>query len=330
VRRRDFILLVGGTVVSWPRSTHAQQSASVRRIGVLLGNAKDSVQALTGLKAFTEALGELGWVDGHNVRIELRWAAADLARMQEYANELVGLSPDVIFATTTPVVAELARATQKIPIVFTLVSDPVGSGFVASFPRPGHNITGFVNLESSLSGKWIEMLKDILPHIARATLMYNPTIAPYFDYYLKPFETAARALGIEPIAAAVHTRDDIERAFSAIATRPDVGVAVMPDAFLGDNHRFIIALAKQNRVPTIYPYEYEVAAGGLICYGIDATDLYRRSADYVDRVLKGAKPADLPVQLPTRFQMAVNLKTAKALGIAVPLGLLNAADEVIE
>ena len=327
MRRRDFILLAGGMAV--PRAAHAQ-SASIRRVGVLLGNAKDNVQAQAGLKALTDALGDLGWVDGRNVRIELRWAASDLKRMQALAKELVDLSPDVIFATTTPVVAELARATEKIPIVFTLVSDPVGSGFVASFPRPGRNITGFVNLKSSLSGKWIEMLKDILPHVTRAALMYNPTIAPYFDYYLKPFDAAARTSGIEPIAAAVRTTDDIERVFSAIANRPDAGLAVMPDVFLGDNHRLIMSLAAQYRVPTIYPYEYEVAAGGLICYGIDATDLYRRSADYVDRVLKGAKPADLPVQLPTRFRMAVNLKTARALGIAVPLGLLNAADEVIE
>jgi putative ABC transport system substrate-binding protein len=329
VRRRDFILLAGGMAVSWPRAAHAQ-SASIRRVGVLLGNAEDNVQAQAGLKALTDALRDLGWVDGRNVHLELRWGASDIKRMQAFAKELVDLSPDVIFATTTPVVAELARATQKIPIVFTLVSDPVGSGFVASLPRPGRNITGFVNLESSLSGKWIEMLKHILPHVTRAALMYNPMIAPYFDYYLKPFDTAARASGIEPIAAAVRTTDDIERVFSAIANRPDAGLALMPDAFLGDNHRLIISLAAQNRVPTIYPYEYLVAAGGLICYGIDAKDLYRRSADYVDRVLKGAKPADLPVQLPTRFQMAVNLKTARALGIAVPLGLLNAADEVLE
>lgn len=330
MRRREFILLAGGAAVARPRAVRAQQSASARRVGVLLGNAKDSVQAQAGLKAFNEALRGLGWVDGQNIHLEYRWGAGDPRRMQASAEELVGLSPDVIFATTTLVTAALKRATEKTPVVFALVSDPVGSGFVSSLPHPGGNITGFINLESSLSGKWIEILKEILPHVTRAALIYNPVTAPYYDYYFKPFEAAARASGIEPIAGAVHTTDDLQRAVSAIANRPDAGLAVMPDLFTGDNHRLIISLAAQNRVPAIYSYAYMVAAGGLISYGIDQADLYRRSADYVDRILKGAKPSDLPVQLPTRFEMAVNLKTAKALGLSVPPTLLATADKVIE
>lgn len=327
MRRREFILALGGSA-AWPLTVRAQQS--VRSIGVLLGNTKDSVQAQAGLKAFNESLTELGWVDGRTLRIEIRWAASDLERMQVFARELVDLSPDVIFGTTTPVIASLARATQKIPIVFAIVSDPVGSGFVTSLPNPGGNITGFVNIESSVSGKWIEILKDVLPDVARATLMYNPATAPYFDYYLNPFDKAARSLGIKPVAATVRTTDDVKRVVSAIANRPDAGLAVMPDAFTGDNHRLIISLAAQNRVPTIYPYEYMVAAGGLISYGIDTTDLYRRSAGYVDRILKGVNPPDLPVQLPTLFRMAVNLKTAKALGLSISPSLLARSDEVIE
>jgi putative tryptophan/tyrosine transport system substrate-binding protein len=330
MRRREFIGAVAASTIAWARAASAQQAGAVRSVGVLLGNAEDSVQGEAGLKQFNQTLHALGWIDGQNMHIEYRWAAGDPARMEALAKELVGLSPDVIFGTTTPAIAALAHATQKIPIVFALVSDPVGSGFVSSLPHPGGNITGFINLESSLSGKWIEMLKEILPHVTRVAIIYNPVTAPYFDYYLKPFDATARASGIGPIADAVRTTDDLERAFSAIANGPNAGMAVMPDVFTGDNHRLIVSLAARNQVPTIYPYAFMVTAGGLISYGIEQGDLYRRSAGYVDRILKGAKPSDLPVQLPTRFEMAVNLKTAKALGLTVPPTLLALADTVIE
>ena len=252
--------------------------------------------------------------------------------MQTLAKELVALSPDLLVGVTTQVVSALQRETRTIPIVFAVVSDPVGSGFVASLPRPGGNITGFVNLESSLSGKWIEILKEIRPGAAHALLMYNPETAPYFEYYLQPFEAAARSSGIEPIATPVHTTEDIKSAIKNIANRLDTGLVVMPDVFTGlqRTYALIISLAAENRVPTIYPYRYMVEPGGLISYGIDILDLYRRSAGYVDRILKGAKPAELPVQLPTRFELALNLKTAKALGIEISPTLLASADQVVE
>jgi putative ABC transport system substrate-binding protein len=242
------------------------------------------------------------------------------------------MMPDLIVAATTQVVAALQRETKTIPIVFVVVSDPVGSGFVASLPRPGGNITGFINLESSLSGKWIETLKDILPRIARAVIVYNPETAPYFEYYLQPFDAAARSSIVEPVAAPVRTTADIERAVSSIANNPEAGLVVMPDIFTATrrNMELIISLAARNRVATIYPYSFMVAAGGLLSYGIDNADLYRRSAEYVDRILKGTKPTNLPVQLPTRFELTVNLTTAKTLGLTIPPTLLARADQVIE
>jgi putative ABC transport system substrate-binding protein len=252
--------------------------------------------------------------------------------MQTFAKELVVLQPDLLIGQTTPVVAALQRETKTIPIVFLVVSDPVGSGFVASLPHPGGNITGFINLEASLSGKWIEILKEIVPRVSRAALLFNPDTAPYFAFYQQPFSAAARSNGIEPIATPIHTAADIERVFESLGDRPDTGLVLPPDIFTTTktNLALITSLAARYRVPTIYPYRYMVAAGGLISYGIDITDLYRRAPIYVDRILKGAKPADLPVQLPTKFELAVNLKTAKTLGIDIPATLLGRADEVIE
>jgi putative ABC transport system substrate-binding protein len=330
MKRRKFITLLGGAVAAWPLAARAQQSGPMRRIGVLSGIAESDSQAQ--LAAFAKALQELGCTEGRNIRIDYRFAAADADRMQTFAKELVSLQPDLIVGHTTPVVAALQRETRKIPIVFVVVSDPVGSGFVTSLPRPGGNITGFINIEASLAGKWIEMLKDIVPRITRAALMFNPETAPYFAYYLQPFEAAARFHAVEPISAPVHTAADIERAIASLGDRPDTTLVVMPDAFtaIRSNLDLIIALAARYRVPTIYPYRTNVAAGGLVSYGTDNVDLYRRAPIYVDRILKGAKPADLPVQLPTKFELAVNLKTARALGIEMPATLLGRADEVIE
>jgi len=332
MRRREFITLLGGAAAGLPLAVQAQQNGPVRRVGVLVGGAETDPQTVAGLAAFKPELQELGWVDGHNIRIDYRFAAADADRINAFAKELVALRPDLIVGSTTPVVAVLQRETKTIPIVFITVSDPVGSGFVTSLPHPGGNITGFINIEASLSGKWIEILKEIMPRVTRATLMFNPETAPYFAFYQQPFEAAARSNGIEPIAAPVHSAADIGRVFDSLGGRPDTGLVLPPDIFIGlkTNLALITSLAASYRVPAVYPYRYMVAAGGLISYGVDITDLYRRVPSYVDRILRGAKPVDLPVQLPTKFEFAINLKTAKALGLDVPPTLLGRADEVIE
>jgi len=333
MRRRDFIRGIGGSAAAWPLGARAQQPArKVQRVGVLMAGTEADPQLQAGQAKFTKALAELGWTDARNIRIDYRWANADLDRMSAFAKELVEQKPDVIVGHTTPVTAALQRETKTIPIVFVVVSDPVGSGFVASLARPGGNTTGFINLEGSLAGKWIELLKDIIPNLRRAVIIFNPETAPYFSYYLQPFEAAARSAGIEPVTVRIHALADIEPAFAGIAGQSDVGLIQMPDIFSTrkDVIDLITSVAARNRVPAIYPYGYMVAAGGLISYGVDAPDLFRRAADYVDRILKGAKPSDLPVQLPTRFELAVNLKTARALGLTIPGTLIARADEVIE
>ena len=332
MRRRQFIGLLG-SAAAWPLAARAQQSGGMRRIGILMGGTEGDWQSEGGLTAFKDELKKLGWIEGQNIRIDIRWTRADVERMKAAAKELVGLRPDLILSHTTQPTAILQRETKTIPIVFLIVSDPVGSGFVASLPRPGGNITGFINLEASLGGKWIELLKEIRPNSKRAALMFNPDTATYFKYYLEPFEAAARLQEVEPVAAPVRNDADIERTIADLGDRADTGLAVMPDTFLAIRKArdVIISLAARQRLPVIYPYRYFVADGGLISYGIDNIDLYRRAPVYVDRILKGAaKPSDLPVQLPTRFELAVNTKTAKALGIEIPATLLARADEVIE
>ena len=331
MRRRDFIKVIGGAT-AWPFIAHAQQLGPMRRIGILIGGAEGDSQNQAGLKVLAGSLKELGWTEGQNIRIDIRWAAGNIERMKSLAKELVGLQPDLLVAHTTQPVAALQRETKTIPIVFFIVSDPVGSGFIDSLPRPGGNITGFINIEASLGGKWIETLKEIAPNVSRAALMFNPDTATYFKYYLEPFEAAARLRGVEPIAAPVRTPGDIERIVTGLSERPGAGLAVMPDTALAtqDNRSLIISLAARERLPAIYPYRYWVGDGGLISYGIDQVDLFRRVPSYIDRILKGGKPAELPVQLPTRFELAVNLKTAKAIGLEMPAMLLGRADEVIE
>jgi putative tryptophan/tyrosine transport system substrate-binding protein len=332
MQRRKLLGVLGSAAAAWPAIARAQQAGPARRIGILMGGSKGDSQNEAGLAAFMKALKELGWTDGQNIKIDIRWAAGNVERMKELAKELVSLQSDLLVGHTTQPVAALQRETTTIPIVFLIVSDPVGSGFVANFSRPGGNITGFVNIEASLGGKWIEVLKDIVPSITRAALMFNPDTANYFRFYLEPFEVAARLLGIEPITAPVRTAADFERVISSLAERPGAGLAVMPDVALSTqkNRDLIISLAARHRLLTIYPYRYWVGDGGLVSYGIDQVDLYRRVPTYIDRIFKGAKPAELPVQLPTRFEMAVNLKTAKALGLTISPSLLARADEVIE
>lgn len=332
MRRREFLGVLGSAAAAWPVVARAQQAGPVRRIGILMGGAKGDSQNEAGLAAFTDALKELGWTNGQNIRIDIRWAAGDVERMKGLAKELVSLRSDLLVGHTTQPVAALQRETKTIPIVFLTVSDPIGSGFVASLPRPGGNITGFINIESSLGGKWIEVLKEFVPSVTRAALIFNPDTATYFKYYLEPFEAAARLRGVEPIAAPARTVADIERVIASLTERPDAGLAVMPDVALSTqkNRDLIISLAASHRLLTIYPYRYWVGDGGLVSYGIDQVDLFRRVPTYIDRILRGANPAELPVQLPTRFELAVNLKTAKALGLTISESFLLRADEVIE
>jgi len=313
--RRELVALLGGAAASWPLVARAQQPERMRRIGVLYGGVSTDVQAQAGLARFTRAFEELGWAPGRNIEIEYRFAAGDTDRIGTFAKELVELKPDVLVAHTTPVVAALQRETRTIPI-----------------PQPGGNITGFTNIEASLGGKWIDLLKETAPRITRAALMLNPDTAPHWDYYLGPFETAARALAVEPIAARVGKTEDIERFVTSFVEAPDGGLVVMADVFMAINVNLelIIALAERYRLPTIYPFRFMTAAGGLMSYGIDVYDLWRRAPTYVDRILKGAKAAELPVQLPTKFELVINLKTARALGLDVPWILQQRADEVIE
>ena len=313
-------------------AARAESSDRMRRIGVLLGNAETDSQGSAGMTELGKGLQTLGWAEGRKIQIDIRWGRGELDRIEMLAKELVALRPDLLIAQTTPVVAALQRQTKSIPVVFVVVSDPVGSGFVASLPHPGGNITGFINIEASLGGKWAELLREVAPNVNHAAILFNPETAPYFAYYVTPFDAAARLLGIEPVASPVRSREDIDSAITMAATKPNGSLVVTPDVFMAraDHLHLVISLAERHRIPVIYPYRYMTTAGGLISYGIDQIDLYRRAPVYVDRILRGASPADLPVQLPTKFEMVINLKTAKALGLTLPATLLGRADEVIE
>jgi putative tryptophan/tyrosine transport system substrate-binding protein len=275
-------------------------------------------------------LAELGWLTGRNLAIDYRWAAGDPAQMEAFARELVQLKPDVLVASTTPVVAALRREAGAIPIVFVVVSDPVGSGFVASLARPGGNITGFINIESSLGGKWLELIKEVAPRLDRVGAMFNPDTAPHASYYLQPLEAAALVLAVKPVPMPVRSAADVEQAVADLGAHPTGGLVVLPDAFTAVQRRVIITATAGAKVPAIYPFRFMAGDGGLISYGVDLIDLFRRAAPYIDRILKGSIPADLPVQQPTKFEFTINLKTAKALGLAIPPTLLARADEVIE
>jgi putative ABC transport system substrate-binding protein len=328
MRRRDFIGGLGGVAALWPLAAHAQPVGPTRHLGMLLGYPEDDPEAQTRVAAFHRGLAELGWTLGRNLRVDYRYAAAEPERMRTYAAELVALAPEVIVVHTTPATAAVLAQTRTIPLVFLVVSDPIGSGFVQSFAQPGGNATGFVNLEASLIEKWVELLKEIAPQIKRAVVLYNPETAPYVQYYLRPFEAAARTLALEPVVVPAHEPADIERVISGLG--PDSGLVLMTDIFNNVHRDQIIALTTRHRVPAIHAIRAAAAAGALISYGIDQLDLFRRSATYVDRILKGAKPADLPVQGPTKFEFVINLKTAKELGLTVSLTMQARADEVIE
>jgi ABC-type uncharacterized transport system substrate-binding protein len=330
MKRREFITLLGGGAAAWPLTARAQRTERMRRIGVLMGSAESDPESVPRVTAFERGLTELGWVSGRNVLIDYRWAAGEPAHMQVLTKELVELQPDVLLASSTPVVAALGREAGTIPIVFVVVSDPVGSGFVESLARPGGNMTGFINIESSLGGKWLELLKELAPRISRVAVMFNPGTAPHAEYYVRPFEVAAASLAVKPATVAVRSVTDIEQAIFDLGRAPASGLIVLPDTFTTVHRRVIISAAASSDVPAIYPFRFMAGDGGLISYGVDLIDLYRRAAPYVDRILKGGKPADLPVQQPTKFEFAINLKAAKALGLDIPPTLLARADEVIE
>jgi putative ABC transport system substrate-binding protein len=330
MRRRDFIAGLG-SVAAWPRAARAQQFERTRRIGVLMGADEDDPQRKGWLSTFTLGLSELGWTDGRNLRMDVRWAGENVDRMRMFAKELVDLQPDVIFSHTTPATAALQRQTRTIPIVFTFVGDPIGEGFVAGLPRPGGNITGFIPQEASIAGKWVELLTEIAPGVKRVAAMFNPDTEPFVRrHFLPSFEEAARSLKVAPTIGPVHNQAEIEQVITSLGREPGGGFVVMPDVFVQVHRAEIISLAARYNVPAVYQLSLFVRQGGLLSYGADGADLFRRAAPYIDRILRGTKPADLPVQLPVKFEMVVNLKTAKALGLAVPQSILLRADEVIE
>jgi ABC-type uncharacterized transport system substrate-binding protein len=330
MERRQFLTLLGGAAAAWPIAAHAQQQERMRRIGVLMHLAADDPKGQSRLAAFLQGLQGAGWAVGRNVTIEVRWAAADVETMKRFAKELVALQPDVIFTSSTPATAAMLQATRTIPVIFVLVADPVGSGFVASQPRPGGNATGFATIEVSLGGKWLELLKEIAPRVNRIASLFNPASAPYRDLYLNPFKVAAASFAVEAIAAPVHDMVDLESVVRTQAREPNGGLVVIPDAFTEVHLAEIASLTVRYRVPAINWSRSFAENGGLISYGLYLVDEYRRGATYVDRVLKGEKPSDLPVQAPVKFELVVNLKTAKALGLSVPQSLLISANEVLE
>jgi putative tryptophan/tyrosine transport system substrate-binding protein len=330
MRRREIIALLGCAAAGWPLSA-LTQPPSTRRVGVVLAFDESDRRPQAWLSAFTQGLAELGWTAGRNLQIEIRWAGSDVDLMRKFAKELVALKPNVILAFGTPVTAALQRETPTIPIVFAVVSDPVGEGFVASLAHPGGNITGFIHSEASIGGKWFELLAHVAPGLKRVAMIYNPDTAPgHGKYYMPDFESAARSSQVTPVSSAVHTVTDLEGVIADLGSQPGGGFIAIADVFLLNNRERMIAAAAQNRVPAIYPWRETTAAGGLLSYGPDLEDIVRRAAPYVNRILHGENPADLPVQVPTKFQLVINLKAAKALGLTVSRDFLLVADEVIE
>jgi putative ABC transport system substrate-binding protein len=329
MKRRDFITLLGGMASAWPLAVRAQQSEQMRRIGVLVSLAAADSNGQERLSAFLQELQQLGWTDGRNVRIEVRWGAGDADLERKYAAELVALAPDAILASGGSTVGPLTQATRTVPIVFTHTTDPVGGGFVESLSRPGGNATGFTNFEFGISGKWLELLKQIAPHVTRVAVIRDPLQASGGGQ-LGAIQSAAPSFGVELSPVGVRDAGEIERAITAFARGPNDGLIVTSSALAQVHRDLIVMLAAQHKLPAVYSQRFFVTGGGLISYGPDRADHSRRAAAYIDRILKGAKPADLPVQAPIKYETVINLKTAKALGLDIPQSLLTAADEVIE
>jgi putative ABC transport system substrate-binding protein len=330
MQRREFITLLGGTAVAWPLGARAQQR--MRRIGVLVPYAENDPETLGHLAVFRERLQQSGWTEGRNVLIDYRWTGGDSARLRPLVKELVALQPDVLMGRATPVAAAFLAETRAIPIVFVNVSDPVGEGFVASLARPGGNMTGFTSVEAALGSKWLGLLRELVPNITRVAVLFNPDTAGGAggSFYVRIVEDAAATLAVKMTAAPGRNASEIERAIVAFASEPNGVLVVLPDITTTIHRQQIIGLAERYRLPAMYPYRYFARDGGLMSYGVDLADLFRQAAGYVDRILRGAKPSDLPVQQPTKFELSINLKTAKMLGLDVPSSLLARADEVVE
>jgi putative ABC transport system substrate-binding protein len=329
MRRREFITLIGGAAVAWPLATRAQQSERMRRVGVVMGSIESDPRAQAQVAALRHELQKLGWVEGRDIRIDVRFASADPNQIRTIAAELMSLTPDLIVSNTNLVTAVLQAEVRTLPIVFISVGDPVGSGFVSNEARPTGNLTGFANWEMSMGGKWMALLKEVAPQLERVGLMLHPETAPHIGF-LKSAEAAAPLLKVKLVALGVHDADEIERTVTAFAAEGDGGFVVAPHALMQVHRNLIIALAARFRLPALYPFGFYVKVGGLISYSFDEVKQFQQAAGYVDRILRGTKPADLPVQYPTKYELGINLKTAKALGLTVPQSLLTSADEVIE
>jgi putative tryptophan/tyrosine transport system substrate-binding protein len=330
MKRREFITLLGGAVVAWPLAARAQQSDRVRRVAVLHALAENDPEAHQGVMSFQQGLAKLGWQVDRNLHVDYRYGAGDVERIRALAAELVELTPEVILAGNTTTLDALRQQTRAIPIVFVLVSDPIGGGFVQSFASPGGNITGFVPVEGSLAGKWLSLLKEGAPAVKRVAVLFNPDTAPYAASFLRSIEAAALSFGVDLVASPVHAPAEIEATLAEFGHDSGGGFIVIPEVFTWKHRELIIALAARHRLPAVYPYRFFVAAGGLMSYGTDQADGFRQAASYVSAILRGAKPADLPVQAQTKYEFVINLKTAKALGLEVPLALLIRADELID
>jgi putative ABC transport system substrate-binding protein len=331
MRRREFIKCLCATAATWPVAARAQQDGRQRRIGVLIGLGEADPEGRKWADALLKSLNTLGWKQGENIRIDLRWGGSDLGRIDTSARELVSSNPEVIAISTTPAVAAVLGTKTRIPIVFSAVSDPIGPGFVTNLARPGGNVTGFMNVEASIGGKWVELLKEVAPQLSRVAVLYSSATAkPQLTYYQDPIETAGKSNGVAIQLAPWDDIKGLEQAIIAFGQRPDTGLIIVPTPHTNAEREVIISLSRRYRMPAVYPFTFWVSQGGLISYGVDLPDLHRRAAGYIDRILKGDRPGDLPVQLPTKFETAVNLKTAAAIGLTVPPRLISRADEVIE
>jgi putative tryptophan/tyrosine transport system substrate-binding protein len=330
MKRREFITLVGGTAFAWPLSVSAQQPDRIRRVGVLLGTAEKDAETNARLKAFRLSMRDLGWIDGRNVRIEYRFAGSNTKAIEKYVTELIGLAPDVIVANSTPVVAAIKPATTTIPIVFVIVNNPVGQGFVSNLTRPGANITGFSFLEPEIVGKWINLLQGAKPDLSHVTLMFSPNSAPYYDGYVSAFKALPQQPSVKLDKAHVRNIAEINAVVAQVAGEPGSALIAAGDPFILDTRGAILEAAARNKVPLISPYRFFTIEGSLMSYGPDTADIFRRSASYVDRILKGESPGNLPVQAPDKYELVINLKTAKLLGLSVSESFVELADEVIE
>jgi putative ABC transport system substrate-binding protein len=330
VNRREFIALLGGAAAAWPLAAHAQQPDPVRRVGVLMGLAETDQFTQGYVRELRDRLQQLGWTDSRKIQFTYRYAAGDPGVARAFAKELVEMQPDLIVGHTTPVIAALSQTTRTVPVVFVSIPDPVLNRFVASMARPGGNMTGFTNYEFTMGAKWLEVLKEIAPKTARVSLLLNPDTGSYYVEYLRSVETVALSSSVQATLAPVHNAGEIETTIKALAREPGGGLIVLPSAPITAHIDLVIGLAAQFRTPAVYPFGSYARQGGLLSYGVELNDLFHRAAEYVDRILRGEKPADLPVQAPTKYQLVINLKTAKTLGLEVPPQLLARADEVIE